>query len=194
MPRNSRAMASAYDPCMTDVGLARFNGLAADQAAEQALRACCAASAWVTAILAGRPYLDRAGLLTRSAEMLAGLAWIEVRQALDAHPRIGERVVGEGQEASWSRREQAGMDHASSGVRAALVEANRAYEERFGHVFLIFATGRTDVEMLAAARQRVGHDEATERGVVRFELGRIVARRLTVLLDSWGCAAGLPED
>jgi len=75
------------------------------------------------------------------------------------------------------------MDGATESTRAALVAANRAYEERFGHVFLIFATGKSDTEMLAAARERIGHDEATERGVVRAELGRIVGLRLTKLLD-----------
>jgi 2-oxo-4-hydroxy-4-carboxy-5-ureidoimidazoline decarboxylase len=191
---------------MTDAGLARLNGLPAEpteragpaenaEPAEQAeparqiveqVRACCASSAWVAAILAGRPYARRADLLSRSDEVLADLDWADVREALDAHPRIGERVAGTGQEATWSRREQSGMDHASHDVRVALLDANRAYEERFRHVFLIFATGRTDVEMLAAARERVGNDEATERLVVRSELGRIVARRLTVLLDTWG--------
>jgi 2-oxo-4-hydroxy-4-carboxy-5-ureidoimidazoline decarboxylase len=191
---------------MIDAGLTRFNGPPAElaQQAQQAQQAghadradraerveeqvwaCCASSAWVDAILAGRPYARRADLLSRSDEVLAALDWADVRQALDAHPRIGERVAGTGQEAIWSSREQSGMDYASQDVRVALIDANRAYEERFGHVFLIFATGRTDVEMLAAARERVGNDELTERLVVRSELGRIVGRRLTVLLDTWG--------
>lgn len=165
-----------------DEGLNRLNTLPAS-AAEPALHACCAATGWITAIVAGRPYPDRVTLLDRSADLLATLDWPSIREALDAHPRIGERAAGAGREASWSAAEQSAMDSATAEVKAALVEANRAYEERFGQVFLIFATGRTDTEMLAAARQRVGHDEATERAVVRTELTRIVALRLTKLLD-----------
>lgn len=165
-----------------DPGLARFNTLAGDEAAG-VLHACCAATAWIAAISAGRPYPDRVTLLDRSADLLAGLDWSGIRQALDAHPRIGERAATAGREASWSAAEQSGMDSATAEVKAALVAANRAYEERFGHVFLIFATGRTDTEMLAAARQRVDNDEPTEQGVVRTELTRIVALRLTKLLD-----------
>jgi 2-oxo-4-hydroxy-4-carboxy-5-ureidoimidazoline decarboxylase len=168
---------------VTDSGLARFNELPTERAAAD-LSACCASSAWLAGLLAGRPYADRADLLARSERLLAELDWAEVRQAVDAHPRIGERVAGTGREATWSRREQSGMEHAEQDVRSALVDANRAYEDRFGHVFLIFATERTDVEMLAAARQRVGNDDDTERAVVRSELGRIVGRRLTVLLES----------
>ena len=159
-------------------GLARLNELPGREARE-ALHACCAAAAWLDDLVAGRPYPDRSALLDRSAAVLANLDWADIREALDAHPRIGERARQAGREAAWSAAEQSGMDSATAEVRAALVEANRAYEDRFGHVFLIFATGRTDIEMLAAARERLGNDEATEREIVRIELGKIVELRLT---------------
>jgi 2-oxo-4-hydroxy-4-carboxy-5-ureidoimidazoline decarboxylase len=166
-----------------DAGLARLNELPADEA-RRALRACCAAAAWIEPVAAGRPYPDRSALLDRSAAILARLGWPDIREALDAHPRIGERARDEGWEAVWSAAEQSGMDSATADVRAALVEANRAYEDRFGHVFLIFATGRTDTEMLAAARERVDHDDATEQKTVRAELGKIVELRLIKLLEA----------
>jgi 2-oxo-4-hydroxy-4-carboxy-5-ureidoimidazoline decarboxylase len=165
-----------------DAGLRRLHELAPARAQAQLL-ACCASQQWARAVVAARPYPDRRALLAFAGQVLDGLGWDEVRHALDAHPRIGERATGTRPEAAWSRREQAGMDGATTQVRAALAEANRAYEQRFGHVFLIFASGRTDAQMLAAASQRLGNDEATERGVVRGELSRIVALRLERLLD-----------
>jgi 2-oxo-4-hydroxy-4-carboxy-5-ureidoimidazoline decarboxylase len=170
-----------------DAGMARFNALAAEEAG-RALGSCCATPTWVDAVVAGRPYPSRSALGALADVALDGLDWSGVRTALDAHPRIGERAAGTDREASWSRAEQSGMDTATEEVKAALAEANRAYEERFGHVFLIFATGRTDTEMLAAARRRLGNDDATERDVVRGELRRIIGLRLDRLLD--GLAAG----
>jgi 2-oxo-4-hydroxy-4-carboxy-5-ureidoimidazoline decarboxylase len=164
-----------------DPGLARFN---ARRDAEDSLLACCASPVWARAVAGGRPYPDRAALLDHARRTLDGLDWPQIRLALDAHPRIGERPAGTGVEAAWSRTEQSGMDTSPASVRAELAEANRAYEQRFDHVFLIFATGRTDTEMLAAARRRLGNDETTERGEVRAELTRIVALRLERLLDS----------
>ena len=162
-----------------------FNALPPERA-ERELLACCAAPRWAREVAAGRPYPDRAALLAAAGATSAALAWDDVVQALAAHPRIGERPAGTGREAAWSRREQAGVDSAGTGTRAALAEANRAYEQRFGHVFLIFASGRSDTEMLAAARARLAHDEPTERTVVRQELGKIAALRLERLNDGFG--------
>ena len=106
---------------------------------------------------------------------------------LSAHPRIGERAAGDSAEAAWSRREQsAAAQTADEATSAALIEVNRAYEERFGHVFLIFASGRTQAEILAAARERLGNDEPAERAIVTDQLRRIALLRLERVLDALG--------
>lgn len=162
--------------------LADFNRLPAAEA-EQRLRACCAATAWAREVAAGRPYPDRSALLAAADAAMSRLSWDDVAEAVAAHPRIGDQVTGAGPESAWSRREQAGVAHADPDTRAALAQANRAYERRFGHTFLIFASGRGDTELLAAARQRLGNDEPTERAVVRSELGKITRLRLERLVS-----------
>ena len=158
----------------TEPSLARFNALP-EAEARQALHACCAAAAWVDGVVAGRPYPDRSVLLDRSGAVLADLDWVGVRAGArrpPAHRRAGPPVPAGRR--PGPRRNSPEWTRATADVRAALVEANRAYEERFGHVFLIFATGRTDTEMLAAARERLGNDDEAEREIVRAELGKIV--------------------
>lgn len=165
---------------MVGPALARFNDLVRERA-EAELLACCAVPAWAAQVALGRPYPSVGSLTAAGLAALAELSWDEVALALAAHPRIGERAPGGSREAAWSRREQG--DAASSPEADALREANVAYEERFGHVFLIFAAGRTPAEMLASARARLGNDEATERQVVREELARIVRLRLERLVE-----------
>jgi 2-oxo-4-hydroxy-4-carboxy-5-ureidoimidazoline decarboxylase len=149
------------------------------------LLACCAAPAWGAAIAAKRPYRDRAGIVAAADAAARGLSWDEVVQALSAHPRIGERAAGDTKEAAWSRREQsAAAQTADETTKAALIEANRAYEKRFGQVFLIFASGRSQEEILAAARERLANDEAAERAVVTDELRKIALLRLERVLDA----------
>ncbi|MEV4638863.1 2-oxo-4-hydroxy-4-carboxy-5-ureidoimidazoline decarboxylase [Actinoplanes sp. NPDC049548] len=163
-----------------------FNALPADELTATLL-AVCAVPAWVEAVAAGRPYPSRAALLSAADTAARELSWEQVQQGLAAHPRIGERAAGESREAAWSRREQstaaAGTDER---VRAELADANRAYEQRFGHVFLIFASGRTQEEILAAARERLRNDEGTERRIVAGELRKIALLRLERVLDGLG--------
>ena len=161
-----------------------FNSLPAVRL-EQDLLACCAAPAWGAAVVAKRPYRERADIRATADAAARALSWDEVLTGLSAHPRIGERAAGDSREAAWSRREQsAAAQSTDDATRAALVEVNRAYEERFGHVFLIFASGRTQEEILAAAHERLGNDEATERGVVADQLRRIALLRLERVLDA----------
>ncbi|GAA2419049.1 2-oxo-4-hydroxy-4-carboxy-5-ureidoimidazoline decarboxylase [Actinomadura vinacea] len=162
--------------------LEEFNALPAGEAAE-GLLACCASRRWAAAVAGGRPYGAPSDLRTAAAAALHDLAWADVEEALAAHPRIGERAAGTGREASWSRREQSGMDAAERAVRERLAAGNRRYEERFDHVFLICATGLGAAEMLAALERRLRNGAAAERGIVRAELGKIMRLRLDRLLN-----------
>jgi 2-oxo-4-hydroxy-4-carboxy-5-ureidoimidazoline decarboxylase len=163
------------------VSLDRFNALPGDEA-EAELRTCCASPQWAGIVARGRPYPEIEALVDAGDAALGALPWSEVTAALAAHPRIGERAAGAGRDAAWSRREQSGVATADASTVEALAAANRAYEERFDRVFLIFATGRGPAEMLAEARRRLGNDEASERAEVRGELAKITGLRLRRLV------------
>jgi 2-oxo-4-hydroxy-4-carboxy-5-ureidoimidazoline decarboxylase len=158
-------------------GLAEFDAAPA-AGAGALLQPCCASAAWQDELVAGRPYGTVAALTARSDELLALLDWAEIEAALAAHPRIGERADGTDTESTWSREEQSAAGRADADLQAALRTGNRQYEDRFGHVFLICATGRSAQEMLAALTERLAHDAITEREVVRRELAAIVRLRL----------------
>ena len=170
---------------VADPGLSVLNARPA-YAAEEALLGCCASPVWARTVGAGRPYRDRAELAATADAALAGLPWAEVERALAAHPRIGERPTAGGREAGWSRREQSGVDGADPATRTALASGNAEYERRFGHVYLVYAAGRSGGELLAVLRDRLGNDVSTERAVVREELRRIALLRLDRLLAESG--------
>ena len=157
-----------------------FNTSPADRL-RPALLACCDVPRWADAVLEQRPYAD-AGALMRAADTAThGFTTAEVDRALAAHPRIGERAEGEGTEAAWSRSEQSGVVPDPLAQRA-LAAANREYEQRFGRVFLICATGLTAAEVLANLRGRLANDPETEAAVVADELRRIALLRLERVL------------
>jgi 2-oxo-4-hydroxy-4-carboxy-5-ureidoimidazoline decarboxylase len=144
------------------------------------LAACCAAPAWIAALLAGRPFADEEALCAASDAAIAELADADLAEALRAHPRIGDRPAGP--EGEWSRQEQAGTASADAATRAELAAANAAYEQRFGHVYLVCATGRSAEELLTVCRSRLANSPAAERAVVLAELAKITRLRLAKLL------------
>ncbi len=156
--------------------LAEFNALPAVQA-DRLLRPCADIDRWVRDIVAGRPYDSVESLVTAAASAAEPFTSEEVEAALRHHPRIGERAEGTSREASLSRSEQGGLT-VGDDTRRRLEEGNRAYEERFGRVFLIRAAGRTSEEILAALRERLGNDVASEDRVVGGQLREIAVLRL----------------
>ncbi len=138
----------------------------------------CASRRWADLVTAAAPYGDLPGLLRAADQALAALDEADLDEAMAGHPRIGERSTHPS-----SQREQAGVDDAT---RDALVAANREYEDRFGHVYLVCASGRSGEQLLDVLRERLGNDPARERAVARSELGRINALRLERLVAEGG--------
>jgi 2-oxo-4-hydroxy-4-carboxy-5-ureidoimidazoline decarboxylase len=157
---------------------------APEPGARSSLLACCASATWAEAVLAGRPYPSVEQLLDDAEDACRSLSPSDVDEALSAHPRIGDRAEGSSREASWSRQEQASVGDADELVRARLHDGNRAYEQRFGRVFLVRAAGRTPAQLLAELERRLGNDAETERGEVASELAQITRLRLEKLLEA----------
>jgi 2-oxo-4-hydroxy-4-carboxy-5-ureidoimidazoline decarboxylase len=167
-------------------GVSVLHGVPGDELRVR-LHSCCAADAWVEAIMDGRPYGSDAELLAESDRATAELDGAGLAQALAGHPRIGERAAAahgsDVRSAAWSRGEQAGVTGAATTLLEELAAANAAYETRFGHVYLVCASGRSGDELLAVCRARLDNDPETERGVVLQELAKINQLRLAKLLE-----------
>jgi 2-oxo-4-hydroxy-4-carboxy-5-ureidoimidazoline decarboxylase len=159
------------------VKLDEFNTMDRQKARELLLH-CCAAPRWAETVLAGRPYRSREQL-QESAETL--LTEADAMDGLAGHPRIGER---DDRLDDRSRSEQGGVLGAPADVLAALARENAAYERRFGHVYLVCASGRGAEELLGVLRSRLENSARDERGVVRAEVAAINRLRLDRLLTA----------
>ncbi|GLR10345.1 OHCU decarboxylase [Mixta theicola] len=156
--------------------LSQFNQLPAEQA-QAALAHCVAIKRWQQAVVAARPYASLAMLYQQARLLAEGWKRQDFVQALAAHPRIGERASGEGKEAALSRQEQAAVG-ADAELQQALRLANDDYEQRFGHLFLIRAKGRSGQEMLAELRRRLANTPAQELEEALAQLREITLLRL----------------
>ncbi|TWV44568.1 2-oxo-4-hydroxy-4-carboxy-5-ureidoimidazoline decarboxylase [Streptomyces misionensis] len=162
----------------TPPGLARFNDLE-ERAAAAVLHEACASTAWVRRLTAARPYATPDELYAESDAATAELTATDLDEAMAGHPPIGRPRPGD----PASAREQRGMAGASDRLKAEMLELNLAYQEKFGHVFLICATGRTGEQMRDAVKERIGNTPEREREIVRTELGKINRIRLARLVE-----------
>ncbi|MFJ2155284.1 2-oxo-4-hydroxy-4-carboxy-5-ureidoimidazoline decarboxylase [Streptomyces sp. NPDC087856] len=162
----------------TPPGLARFNVLE-EHAAFAVLLEACASTAWARRLLAARPYAGPEDLYAASDTATAGLTDGDLAEAMAGHPPIGRPKPGD----PTSAREQRGMAGASEDLRAEMLDLNLSYQEKFGHVFLICATGRTGEQMRDAVNERIGNAPEREREIVRTELGKINRIRLARIVE-----------
>jgi OHCU decarboxylase len=144
--------------------LYKWNLLPAKEAA-RLIRPCCGSKAWAEGMVARRPLADETALLTSSSEIWRSLTTSDWMEAFLAHPRIGESRASQSspaQSANWSAQEQQNVTDSDAAVRAALVDANREYEQRFGHIFIVCATGKSAPEILEILRRRLKNNAETE--------------------------------
>jgi 2-oxo-4-hydroxy-4-carboxy-5-ureidoimidazoline decarboxylase len=161
------------------VTLAELNALPV-AGARPRLHDCCSSGRWSDAVLAGRPYDGIAALLAASDAAVASLTHDDLREALGGHPRIGTRP----QAHSWSAGEQAGVSEADAVLMRGLAEGNAGYEAKFGHIYLVCATGRSGAELLALLHERLANEPELEWEVVAAELAKINRIRLRKLVEA----------
>lgn len=140
------------------------------------LLAVCAAPGWAARVAAGGPYASLDALLGAAADALTDA---DLDPAMAGHPRIGDRTAS-----GRSGHEQGAVAAATDDVLDALAAGNRAYEERFGHVYLVCASGRSAEDLLATLHARLGNDASTERAVALAELAAINRIRLRQMMTS----------
>jgi allantoicase len=146
-----------------------------DEDARRELAACCGSSRWIDEMLKERPFED---VLATADAVWSSLTPDDWREAFAAHPRIGERKNDR-----FSSAEQSGASGASSSTMGALAEVNRQYEERFGHIYIVCAAGKSAGEMLAMARTRLGNSKDDEIRVAAEEQRKITRLRLLKLVS-----------
>jgi OHCU decarboxylase len=139
------------------------------------LLSCCGSTEWAQQMEEARPFPDLPALLDAADRVWRSLSETDRQEAFRAHPRIGERASGQAAE------EQSGARNASEATLAALDRANREYEEKFGRVFLVCATGKSAEEMLALCGARLHNDVGTEMRVTAEEQRKITRLRLEKL-------------
>jgi 2-oxo-4-hydroxy-4-carboxy-5-ureidoimidazoline decarboxylase len=161
----------------------RLDG-ADDDTARRLLTQCCGARRWVEQMLTRRPFGSDERLLAVAREVWFALDPGDWREAFAHHPTIGDRASLRERfpmTGTLSAREQSGIAGAGDEVLDALADGNRAYESRFGYIFIVCASGRSAAEMLSLLRARLPNPPDVEIRLAAEEQARITALRLAGL-------------
>lgn len=165
--------------------LAELNDLPADTA-EAAFLDCCGSKTWARRMSGSRPFRLLTYLFETGEEIWFSLSINDHLEAFAAHPKIGSTKAAASQKkraADWSGGEQSKAADATDDVKQQLAEANRLYQEKFGFIFIVCATGRSADEMLAICRARTRNSVETELKLAAIEQWKITEIRLNKLLE-----------
>ena len=160
--------------------LERWQALPPDEAAQEIL-SCCGSRAWAANLDARRPFTDEQSLFAAADDCWNTLPEADWLEAFRSHPRIGEKhaqSMTTATSAAWSSAEQSQMQAADAAILMRMQEGQRAYEERFGRIFIVCASGKQPAEMLRLLEQRLSNDPATEIRASAAEQRLIMQLRL----------------
>lgn len=167
------------------MSLKRLNELSPDEASREFMK-CCGSKRWAETMTSRRPFESLEELTRAASDVWWSLNHDDWLEAFRSHPKIGEKKAAEAvstQSQQWSGQEQSGMRDAEDDTIDSLAQFNRDYEEKFGFIFIVCATGKSAGEMLSLLRQRLPNDRDTELPVAAAEQTKITELRLKKLIN-----------
>ena len=168
-----------------------LNALTSEAARAELLK-CCGSTRWAATLTERRPFATLNQLLAQAGDVWWTLDQRDWLEAFRSHPKIGEKKaaahtaavaadVVATQSQQWSAEEQQGVARAGEAVEK-LARLNRAYEEKFGFIFIVCATGKSTDEILALLETRLENEPAAELRIAAAEQAKITGLRLRKLL------------
>ncbi|MBK9763969.1 MAG: 2-oxo-4-hydroxy-4-carboxy-5-ureidoimidazoline decarboxylase [Flavobacteriales bacterium] len=162
----------------------QLNRLSEDDATT-AFEQCCGAAQWVERMVYARPFETLAEVLETSDTIWEECDVDDYEEAFTHHPKIGDvESLSKKYEntKTWAVGEQKGVENADRAVIEKLAEGNKTYEEKFGHIFIVCATGKSAAEMLSMLEGRMKNDPKDEILIAAGEQNKITRLRLKKLL------------
>lgn len=151
------------------------------------LQQCCGSANWVNKMIAALPAEDLVDMLEIAEEQWYACSQKDWLEAFAHHPKIGdlqslkEKYKGT---AAWAEAEQASVKQASENTLHELAEANKQYEEKFGYIFIICATGKPAEEMLVQLKSRLQNNPDVELNIAMEEQLKITKLRIEKLFTT----------
>ena len=151
------------------------------------LEQCCVSSTWVSKMVESRPFINHQDVISKAANIWYNdCSRNDFLEAFTGHPKIGnvESLKEEfAKTKEWAGNEQSKVGKASMITIEELAQVNQDYEEKFGYIFIVSASGKSAHEMVAIAKARLAHNEEDEIHIAMNEQHKITVIRLVKLIE-----------
>ena len=148
---------------------------------------CCGSSHWVDILMKSRPFSSIEGLLEKAKYIWFNTcSKADYLEAFSQHPVIGDIDSLSKKftpSRSWANDEQSGVAQASDFILKELISFNKTYLNKFGYIFLVFATGKSAEEMLKLGVARLKHGYKEELFLAAGEQFKITLIRLSKIIS-----------
>lgn len=164
--------------------LEQLNSIPAAKA-EQELLKCCGSRRWARRMVDSRAHRSVAELVETASRVWWSLEPPDWLEAFRSHPKIGEQKAAAAtavEAQQWSAAEQSGLNNSAPQTFDELARLNHEYEQKFGYIFIVCASGKSAEEMLAILRARLENNPEDELRVAAGEQAKITELRLKKLL------------
>jgi len=158
--------------------LVTLNGLPTEMAVANLLE-CCYSRVWAERLLVHRPFGSPQELIELASQVWFSLPELDWLEAFAAHPRIGDLAVLREKFSITASLEQGQVEEASDSLLLQLADLNRAYLDKFGFIFIVFATGKSAATMLALLQERIDNNRPQELHNNAREQDKITALRIS---------------
>ncbi|XP_078148118.1 transthyretin-like protein isoform X1 [Carex rostrata] len=155
---------------------------------EEDWKRCCASTKFAKEMAVAGPFVDLHHAVRTARHIWLNLVdvngWLE---AFANHPAIGSTSPSVSQ---WCKEEQSkAMSTATDSTMEELKEWNQKYQDKFGFVFLICASGRSTAEILSELKKRYPNRPIVELETAAHEEMKITELRIQRLFATTEVAA-----
>lgn len=152
---------------------------------KESLVKCCGSKKWLNEMIQSAPFKSIEDIFHKSEKIWYSLDTDDWLEAFSHHPKIGDlnslqkKFSGTKELAG---NEQSGINSASADILKELAKLNKDYENKFGYIFIVCASGKSAVEMLDIIKNRINNSPEVEIKIAMEEQNKITKLRLEKLL------------
>ncbi len=160
-----------------------FNQLGTQEAQAELFK-CCGCTAWAETLAESMPFDSISAIKAASDKIWSSCLQSDILEAFSHHPKIGDvKSLTEKFTATkqWASGEQAAVSSAPKEVIENLAKGNKEYEQKFGYIFIVCATGKSAEEMLEMLNKRLLNAPEQEIRIAAKEQNKITHLRIEKL-------------